>query len=101
MAINQLEHIHLSVELQQSISSDIANHFLIVPKHVSNSEVIFYIDQLKESEMGAIKEELKLILDKTIQLELIDTSILKKTLSIYYRKNEAAPKLVSYGNDFL
>ncbi|MEW4923119.1 GspE/PulE family protein [Algibacter sp. 2305UL17-15] len=101
MNVTNLKHIDLSVDLQQSISSDIANHFSIVPKTVDNTENTYYIDRSKVSDQIAIKEELKLIFNKNIALELIDSSIIKKTLSIYYRKHDDKPKLVSYGNDFL
>ena len=101
MDITQLKHIDLSIDLQQSISSDIANHFSIIPKAINDNENTYFIDQLNAKETNAIKEELKLIFNKNIVLELIDSSIIKKTLSIYYRKFEDKPKLVSYGNDFL
>lgn len=101
MAINDLDHITLSVKLQQSISSDIANHFSIVPKETSTHEALFYIDEARLPELNSVKEELKLILNKEIKLEPIDSSVIRKTLSIYYRKNNETPKLVSYGNDFL
>ncbi len=101
MSINNLEYIDLSVELCQSINSDIANHFSIIPKKITDSEYDFFIDINKEDELNSIKEELKLILNKKIELELIEASIIKKTLSIYYRKNEVKSKLVSYKNDFL
>ncbi len=101
MNVTDLKHIDLSVALQQSISSDIANHFSIIPKTINDSENAYYFDKSKFSEQSAIKEELKLIFNKNIVLELVDSSIIKKTLSIYYRNNDDKPKLVSYGNDFL
>lgn len=101
MDITQLKHIDLSIDLQQSISSDIANHFSIVPKTISDIENTYFIDELKTNEINATKEELRLIFNKNIVLESIDSSIIKKTLSIYYRKLDDKPKLVSYGNDFL
>ena len=101
MSLNNLNHINLSVDLQQSISSDVANHFLIIPKNVTDDVNTFFIDQEKDLEKTIIQEELKLIFNKTINLETVESSIIKKTLSIYYRKNEAKPRLVTYGNDFL
>ena len=101
MNIDSLKQIILSVDLQQSINSDIANHFLIIPKEITNAKNVFFIDAAKTSDTHAIKEELKLIFNKNIELEVIDSLVIKKALSIYYRKNNDAPKLVSYGNDFL
>ncbi|AXT18315.1 type II/IV secretion system protein [Flavobacteriaceae bacterium AU392] len=101
MRLNNLNHINLSIDLQQSISSDIANHFLIIPKEITDDMSAFFLDQEKDLEKMVIQEELKLIFNKAINLEIVDSSIIKKTLSIYYRKNETKPKLVTYGNDFL
>ncbi|MDO5981436.1 GspE/PulE family protein [Flavivirga spongiicola] len=101
MEAAKINHINVSVSLQQAISSEMANHFLIIPKRVTETEYVFYIDQNQELELYSIKEELKLLFDKKICLETVETSIIKKALSIYYRKNDSQPKLVSYGNDFL
>ncbi|OEK09144.1 general secretion pathway protein GspE [Flavivirga aquatica] len=101
MSVDNLMHIELSVEIQQSISSDVANHFLIIPKDIADQESVFFIDETKTSEINNIKEELKLIFNKRIILEPIGSSVIKKALSIYYRKNDEKPRLISYGNDFL
>ncbi|PKP11180.1 MAG: type II/IV secretion system protein [Bacteroidetes bacterium HGW-Bacteroidetes-3] len=101
MSKNIINHINLSVDLQQSINSDIANYFLIVPKKITDSESSFFIDITKTLEINIIQEELKLILNKKIILEPIESSIIKKALSIYYRKNDSVHKQIPYGNDFL
>ena len=101
MEATKINHINLSISLQQAISSDIANHFLIVPKLISETECTFHIDKKQESEINNIQEELKLLFNKKIQLEITESSVIKKALSIYYRKADSQPKLVSYGNDFL
>lgn len=101
MRVKSHSHINLSVDLQQSINSEVANHFLIIPKVINDNTFTFYIDQDKHAKLNDIREELKLIFDKNIILETIDSSIIKKTLSIYYRRNDVKPKEVSYGNDFL
>lgn len=101
MDLNNIKNIDLSIVLQQSISSDVANHFMIIPKEISEAEYIFFIDETKQAEANAIKEELRLLFDKTITLEITASSIINKALATYYRKNNEKPKLVSYGNDFL
>lgn len=101
MNIESQKHINLSIDLQQSISSDIANHFSIIPKEITNDTNVFFTADEKSLEEYAIKEELKLIFNKNIVLEFIESSIIKRALSLYYRKNDDRPKLVSYGNDFL
>jgi type IV pilus assembly protein PilB len=101
MKVTRKEHISISVELQQSINSEIANHFLIVPKLITENLNTFYIDSSKADELVAVKEELQLIFDKIVSLELTDSAIIKQALSIYYRKVSDAPKQVAYGNNFL
>ncbi|WP_203258181.1 GspE/PulE family protein [Hyunsoonleella ulvae] len=101
MDIGNIEHINLSVDLQQAIDADMANHFSIVPKEITNDTYVFYFDASKLSEKESIKEELKLIFNKAIILEEIDSSLIKRALSVYYRKSNEGPRLVSYKNDFL
>ncbi|WP_298892433.1 GspE/PulE family protein [uncultured Psychroserpens sp.] len=99
--MNNLEHIELSIGLQQAINSDMANHFSVVPKEINTADALFYFDQNRISELNSIKEELILILNKNITLEPIDSTVLKKALSTYYRTNTDRSKLMSYSNDFL
>ncbi len=101
MEVTRDNQIKLSVDLQQVISSDLANHFLIIPKSVSGNDFVFYIDKTQELDIDNIKAELKLLFNKNISLEVVESSIIGKALSIYYRKNDSQPKMVSYGNDFL
>ncbi len=101
MEVTRSNQIKLSVDLQQVISSDLANHFLIIPKSVSENDFLFYIDKTQELDIDNIKAELKLLFNKNINLEVVESSVIGKALSIYYRKNDSQPKMVSYGNDFL
>ncbi|NMH85971.1 GspE/PulE family protein [Flavivirga algicola] len=101
MEAAKIDHINLSVNLQQAISSEMANHFLIIPKSISETECTFFIDQTQELELYSIKDELKLLFNKQINLETVEASVVKKALSIYYRRHDSQPKMVSYGNDFL
>lgn len=98
---NNIQGLSLSVDLKQSISAEIANYFSIIPKALEDKTISFYIDEEKANQLTSIKDELKLILDKAIILETINTSLIRKALSTYYRTNEDKPKIVSYGNDFL
>ncbi len=94
-------HITLTVNLQQAINYEIANHFLIIPKSISEEKDVFYIDQTQESTISNIREELKMLFNKQVSLEMVESSVIKKALSTYYRRNDSEPKLVSYRNDFL
>lgn len=99
--MSHLQHIELSISLQQAINSDLANHFSVVPKEVTESITHFYFDEGKASELKSVQEELMLILNKDVILEPIDTPILKRALSTYYRTNNERSKLISFSNDFL
>nr|WP_321234616.1 GspE/PulE family protein [uncultured Psychroserpens sp.] len=100
--MNDLTHIELNVGLQQTINSEMANHFCIVPKHNTDTNVVFYFDEHKISELKSIQEELVLILNKNVVLEPIDSLVLNKAISTYYRTNTGpSKKQVSYSNDFL
>lgn len=101
MEVTNPKHINLDIDLQQSISSEVANHFLIIPKQITEHENIFYVDREKELELDNIREELKIIFNKEVILEPIDSVLIKKALSINYRKNNETLKRVSYNNDFL
>jgi len=96
-----IEDIVLSTELQQSISSDIANHFSIVPKSSGISSMTFYLDKARASEARVISEELRLILNKEIELEVLESNTLRKAISLYYRKSESQTNYISTGEDFL
>ncbi|RED45648.1 GspE/PulE family protein [Seonamhaeicola aphaedonensis] len=101
MSTENLTHIHLPVELQQSISSEIANYYSIIPKEIAENAHVFYIDDTRVPEQDTIIQELNLILDKAITLEPVNALTIKKTLSIYYRNDSDNSRLVSYKNDFL
>ena len=100
--MNNLEYIELNVALQQSINSEMANHFSIVPKQITETDAVFYFDEDKISELKSVQEELVLILNKNVTLEAIDSAILSRAISTYYRtNNNRSKKQVSYSNDFL
>lgn len=101
MSTTSINHIDISVELQQSINSDLANHFKIVPKSISDDTFSFYTDSENESNLKSIKDELELILNKNIELELTSSDIIRKSLSIYYRNNRQKTRSVSFSNNFL
>jgi len=99
--LNDLEYIEIGIALQQTISSDLANHFSIVPKLINDGEACFYFDSDRVSEIKSIQEELLLILNKNVILEPIDSVVLQRALSTYYRTNTESSKSISYSNDFL
>jgi type IV pilus assembly protein PilB len=87
--------------LQQLISAEEANHFSIVPKSTLENTYEFYIDNSRVKEIHTIQQDLQLLYDTTISLEPIDTNVLQKTLSIYYRTGNEHIELPVSNTNFL
>ena len=101
MPVESLDHIDISVELQQSINADLATYFSIVPKSMSDEVLCFYIDKHKANNLKAIQDELEIVLNKKIILETTESHIIRKALSVYYRNNKRKSRSVSFTNSFL
>ncbi|MEO1032268.1 MAG: GspE/PulE family protein [Bacteroidota bacterium] len=101
MPTQPLDHIDINVELQQSINADLANHFKIIPKSISEGELSFFIDEESAGNLKGIQSELELILNKKVALELTNPLSVNKALSIYYRSNNQNTRSVSFSNNFL
>ncbi len=99
-----LTHIELSVELQQTINADLAYHFKIIPKTVTDGYFEFYINEEEPGE--ATKEELELYLGKEVRFVKVKRDMLNKALYAYYRKEDFKPEMeekttISPNNGFL
>lgn len=79
-----MQEIVVLSENQHVISSDLANHYRILPKSVSNSSIELYIDDSQNNHDA--KEELELFLGNQIVLHPTESDYIEKALSIYYRK---------------
>lgn len=95
------DYIELPVALQQLISAEEANHFSIVPKSTLENTYEFYIDDSRVNEIRTIQQDLQLLYDTTISLEPIDTNVLQKTLSMYYRTGNKHIELPIASTNFL
>lgn len=84
-----LEHILLSADLQQMITTAQAWHYGIIPKSASGNKIEFYIDESKP--VSAIYEELEMLLGKDILLEPVSSALLEQSLGKYYRRNQRKP----------
>jgi type IV pilus assembly protein PilB len=102
MDIKTIGDLNISVELQQCINADIANHYQVIPCENFDETLSLYISETKANELDSIKQELKLILNKDIELQIIPETSLAKLLSIHYRKGTDS---INYArdlqNDFL
>lgn len=79
-----MQDIIILPENLHCISSDLANHYRILPKSVFENTLEFYIDASANEENT--KEELELFLGKEIVFEAVNSSHIERSLSIYYRK---------------
>jgi type IV pilus assembly protein PilB len=79
-----MQEIAVLSENQHSISSDLANHYRILPKTVTESTLELYVDDAFHS--NDVKEELELFLGKQIVFSPTDSFVIERALSIYYRK---------------
>jgi type IV pilus assembly protein PilB len=100
------DHILLSLDLQQQLTTDQAWHYAVVPKSAHNGTLELYVDETNCRH--GLEEELEVLLGKKIILEKISSGTVRKTLSKYYlrnARNSPAGKVQSLsakqGDDFL
>ncbi len=90
--------IILSIEQQQLISSDVANHFSVVPVSQEANQLELKID--KAQDLSSIQEELELLLGLDVVLIQEESSVIRKCLSQYYRKTRTN-EVTNVKSDFL
>lgn len=85
-----------------AISSELANHYRIIPKHINDNTLELFVDF--QNNNVNIKEELELLTGKNIKLFDATATAIDKALSIYYRKERIDTKKRNFDvekNDFL
>ncbi|MFK7002682.1 general secretion pathway protein GspE [Flavobacterium covae] len=85
-----------------AISSELANHYRVIPKQVKTDCIELYVDNINHN--SSIEEELELLTGKKILLFKVDTDVINKGLSIYYRKERIDIQKKNFNvekNDFL
>ena len=89
--MTKTDYIPLTAEMQQTISTEQAWHYHIVPKAVDEEKFVFYADEEKMN--SALSDELEMIFGLTIQVIPSSSELINKTLGKYYRltyKNKRA-----------
>lgn len=89
--------IVITPDLQHAISSDLANHYRVVPKTSTTNELELFVDDSKNQ--NEIAEELELLLGKNIIFSETSASAIEKALSIYYRKERQFQTSKSFSVD--
>ncbi|MBI2269777.1 MAG: type II/IV secretion system protein [Bacteroidetes bacterium] len=85
--MTETDHISLTIELKQVLTTGQAWHYNIIPKSVEGNTIVFYADE--ELYSASSKDELEILLEKNIQIEKIPSSLVQKALGKYYLKNTA------------
>jgi len=83
--MNNDDYIIIDVGLQQSITSEQAWHYHIIPKLVSDNSIEFFVDEEHQNGQNII-EELEILFGKTVRLYSASTITVKHSLGKYYRK---------------
>lgn len=97
-----IEHISLKIDLQQVLTTEQAWHYNIVPKSADERNVEFYVDETQA--FSGLKDELEIMLGKSVVLEKAPSAIVQKALSTYYRRKAAVQGVemsVKRSDDFL
>lgn len=81
--MTETKTILLTAELQQTISTEQAWHYYIVPKSVDEDNFIFYADEDKMN--SSLSDELEMIFGKTIKIIPTPSERIHATLGKYYR----------------
>lgn len=95
------KEITLTTKNQQLIPADVAYHYGIIPKGLTDNTLSLFI---KEEQAKSISlEELELILGKDIQLHPVPYELIDKALSTYYRSRgkKSSNSEFKLGGDFL
>jgi type IV pilus assembly protein PilB len=87
------DYIDIPTVLQQSITPDQAWHYNIIPKTVDKKSLSFYIDKKRNSLIAA---ELEMLFGKKIELIPVESEIINRSLSKYYRKSAVTKKQAGF-----
>lgn len=82
--MNNDSYIEIDTSLQQIIHADWAWQYHIIPKKVLKDSIIFYAEDGAWDD--SLLNELQVLLGKNIEIELINSTIIKQTLGRYYQK---------------
>lgn len=81
----ETEEITISLELQQLINADLAWSYGVIPASETVDKIVFYISE--ETNGALIKDDLEILMGKSIGYLPIKHLILRKNLGKYYRKS--------------
>lgn len=95
-----MQEFLLSIELKQIISAEMALNYRVIPYHIDTSTLKFKTDSTSNE---LLVQELEIIFDKKIELQIEESDVIDKLLTINYRtksQNNSTSNIV-YTEDFL
>jgi type IV pilus assembly protein PilB len=99
MNSSENQFLNVKAELLQFITTDQAWFYRIIPKNKLQDSITFYTDK----DPSEIQDELELILGINVYFDSIESDLIQKNLSKYYRKQEKnkdkSPEVLSSGSD--
>lgn len=90
--MSKWDNLPVTAELQQAVRSDLAWHYRVIPKAISEEEVQFYIDETQDLQL--VREELSALFGCPVQLEAIDGVAIQRNLGRHFRKAGREQQLV-------
>lgn len=75
----------INTNILQSVTTQQAWHYQIVPYQTSEEQLYYYTTSQKATE--DLTEELELLLDKTVHLQVLESTAFQQLLGNYYRRN--------------
>ncbi|MBL4669097.1 MAG: hypothetical protein JKY30_07515 [Flavobacteriales bacterium] len=81
--MSNTDYISLNAEMQQTISTDQAWHYHIIPKSMDEETFVFYADEAKMN--SSLSDELEMIFGLTVKIVTVSSEKITKTLGKYYR----------------
>jgi type IV pilus assembly protein PilB len=86
-----IDHLEVDKDVLLKIAPEMAWHYKIVPKVISEHEDIYFIDELQD--LNAVKLELELLCGKKVGLQHASTASINGALNKYYiKKHSNQPK---------
>jgi len=82
------DYIEVPLDLQQTITSEQAWHYRIVPQTTNGESISFFIEKGRDED--SILNELEILFGKKVKLVHLEDKILHKTLAKYFRKKESS-----------
>lgn len=85
--MTDVEHIPLTTETMQLVTTKQAWHYRIIPKQNAHDKTELYIDSAVVN--GDINDELEMLLGKTVVLHPTESDVIERTLNKFYLRNVA------------